>query len=318
MNFPTARALHLVVNGKVSANAALREAVTRIRSEGVRVSVCVTWEAGDAARFACEAGGHDGVTVVAAGGDGTVNEVINGLIDSSPVASFAIVPMGTANDFAHGAGIPIGKPYDALSLASRGALYPVDVGTVNDRRFLNVASGGLGAEATSSTPRALKATIGPAAYALTALLMSLKGGPHNLRLTCNGETRDFEAAVVAVGNATRAGGGVPLTPNARVDDGLLDLLIVPQHEHAEFAGIIHDMLELKHGRTTRFDYYRLSNFRLDVSHPLQFNLDGEPMHALSFQFGVLNAALKMALPASCALVQRPSQGSAAIHSEIGG
>ncbi len=148
------RALCLVVNGKSAGDPALRAAVGEIRDRGYPLDIRVTWEGGDAARYAAEAakGAYD--VVVAAGGDGTVNEVVQGVLDvgSSSNIAVGILPYGTANDFATGCGIPKGNPLAALTLAAEGEPTPIDVGKVNERCFINVASGGFGAKVTAETP----------------------------------------------------------------------------------------------------------------------------------------------------------------------
>src|SRR6266404_8359129 len=149
------RKVQLILNGKVAANHALRTAVARQRAVGHSIEVQVTWEKGDARRFVAEAGEVD--LLIAAGGDGTLNEVVHGLMDLSRVARpvLGVVPLGTANDFAMGCGIRR-DPDEALALCMEGEGVPVDVGKANEHWFLNAASIGFGAEITASTPPELK------------------------------------------------------------------------------------------------------------------------------------------------------------------
>src|SRR5438128_10286644 len=139
------RQVQLILNGKVAGNDALRAAVVGQREAGHRSEVRVTWEKGDARRFASEAGEVD--LLIAAGGDGTLNEVVHGLMDLSIVARpvLGVVPLGTANDFATGCGIPH-DPEQALALCMEGKEVAVDVGKANEHWFLNAASIGFGAE----------------------------------------------------------------------------------------------------------------------------------------------------------------------------
>lgn len=104
------RWMRIIVNGKSAGDPALREAVATIREQGYRLEVRVTWEGGDAARYAGEAVKDQIDVVIAAGGDGTINEVVNGVLqaDDAPKIAVGIVPYGTANDFATGCGIPKG------------------------------------------------------------------------------------------------------------------------------------------------------------------------------------------------------------------
>src|SRR6266436_8762429 len=109
------RKVRLILNGKVAANDALRTAVARQRAVGHIIEVQVTWEKGDARRFVAEAGEVD--LLIAGGGDGTLNEVVHGLMDLPTVTRpvLGVVPLGTANDFATGCGIPR-EPERALAL----------------------------------------------------------------------------------------------------------------------------------------------------------------------------------------------------------
>src|SRR5436190_20076101 len=131
--------VQLILNGKVAANDALRAAVAGQRKAGHRIQVRVTWEKGDARRFVSEADKVD--LLIAAGGDGTVNEVLHGLMDMPTVSrpSLAIVPLGTANDFAIACGIPR-DPKKASALCMRGAEVPIDVSRANDNWVINAAS----------------------------------------------------------------------------------------------------------------------------------------------------------------------------------
>src|SRR5260370_35208714 len=157
------RKVQLILNGKVPANDALRNAIAQQRAAGHRINVRVTQEKGDARRFAAEAGEAD--LLIAAGGDGTLNEVVHGLMDLSKAARpvLGVVPLGTANDFAVGCGISR-DPEEALVLCMKGQGVPIDIGKANEHWFLNAASVGFGAEGTATTPPELKRLLGPAPY----------------------------------------------------------------------------------------------------------------------------------------------------------
>src|SRR6266545_6997398 len=143
--------VQLILNGKAAGNDALKTAVARQRAIGHTIEVRVTSEKGDARRFVAEACETD--LLIAAGGDGTLNEVVHGLMDLSKGArpALGIVPLGTANDFAAGCGIPR-DPEQALALCLEGQLVPIDVGKANEHWFLNAASVGFGAAVTATTP----------------------------------------------------------------------------------------------------------------------------------------------------------------------
>ena len=165
--------VQLIVHGKAAGRPELREAVAAVREKGHRITVRPTWEAGDATRFAQRAVLDAADVVVAGGGDGTINEVAFGLVTASAgpsgAPSLGVVPLGTANDFARSAGIPLDL-LAALDLTVSRPATPVDLGRIGDRVFLNVATGGFGTQVTRETPEKMKKTLGGAAYLVTGVV----------------------------------------------------------------------------------------------------------------------------------------------------
>lgn len=295
--------LELVLNGKSAGNENVREAVYRLRSEGTPVNVHVTWEGGDASRIASGFSDNPNAVVVAGGGDGTVNEVLNGLFKSGGGAcAMAILPLGTANDLAISVGIPVADPYHALQMAIQSPPYSVDVAVMNDRYFLNVASGGFGAEVTSQTPTALKNAIGGTAYALEALLMAMHSSAYSGRLITPDRTYEGKVVMFAVGNGRQAGGGAQMTPNAILDDGLLDVMLVKAHEGSNFFDTLESLARLKFNATDGFHHIRTSQLKIESDREMQVNLDGEPIRGHEFSFYLLHKALRLVLPESCPLL----------------
>lgn len=297
------RKLRLVVNGKAAGDPGLRAAVEELRSSGTPIEVRVTWEAGDAARFAADAV-QDGVSVVvAAGGDGTVSEVVAGLMTTGPSeTAVAVVPFGTANDFATGCGIPKGNPLAALKLAAEGQASRIDVGQVNNRYFINVASGGFGAEVTAQTPTHMKKVLGGAAYSLMGLVTVAKMTPYRGKLvTPDGE--EYGAMILmAVGNGRLAGGGYEVAPNALLDDGLLDVMVIADVDVRDFGIVLNELMSLG-APTNRYAIYRqLRSFRIESERPLHMNCDGEPVMESMFDFQVLPQRIPFILPAGCPLI----------------
>lgn len=154
-NFPASL---LILNGKSADNQPLREAITLLRDEGIQIHVRVTWEKGDAQRYVDEARRLGVETVIAGGGDGTINEVSTALIQirDGVAPALGLLPLGTANDFATSAGIP--EALDkALKLAIAGNAMEIDMARVNDKTcFINMATGGFGTRITTETPENLK------------------------------------------------------------------------------------------------------------------------------------------------------------------
>jgi lipid kinase YegS len=270
MNEP--KRLGLIINGARANHAVLREVVRDVRERGHVVEPRVTFEEGDAV-IAARAAAERGVdAVVAVGGDGTVNEVVNGL-DGADVA-LGIVPLGTANDFARQAGIPE-EPLHALDLILQRSPLRIDTASLNGRRFINVSTGGVGAEATAETPTEAKKALGPLAYAITGVRKLTQLEPHRARFAGPGFEHRCGFLLFAVGNARETGGGTSLTPQASVTDGLLDVCIVEEMPLAEFARLV---LRLKRGEHLDHPgvvYVQLPSLTVDVQHEITVNVDGE-------------------------------------------
>jgi lipid kinase YegS len=289
------RKLRLVLHGKGAAEPILREAVAALRERGHDVDVRATWEAGHAEHFAREAATtHD--VVVAGGGDGTINEVVRGLLsaDEPPRAALGILPLGTANDLARGLGLPLDDRLAALVVAAEGPLVPLDVGVVNDQPFVNVASGGFAAEITSRTPPELKDALGGLAYSITGLFTAPQLVPHACRFIAEGQSFEMAITILAIGNGRLAGGGYAVTPEARTDDGLLDLVLVPSVPLGELPQLIGELFQASAAENEYVLYRQLKQFELHFADEFQLNLDGEPLRGRDFRVAIRPQALQLA------------------------
>jgi lipid kinase YegS len=269
----------------------------------------VTWEGGDAERFARQAASEGFRVVIAGGGDGTVNQVVAGLLaaagETRNLPHLAVLPLGTANDLAHACRIPL-DPLAALRLAHSGPSARVDVGIVNGRSLLNVATGGFGTQVTVATPPELKKLLGGAAYLLTGLTHFTSIRPENGRMRGPGFAWEGDFLVLAVGNGRQAGGGHPLCPDALLNDGLFDVRILPRLPVDEVAQGLRDLLRgnldaARHAVVSA----RVARLEIETDEPLQINLDGEPMMESRFLFELLPQKLSMRLPSDCPLLASP-------------
>jgi lipid kinase YegS len=301
-----ARKACLVLHGKAAMREDVRGAIRALRNDGLQIDVRVTWEGGDASRFAREAAlsGHE--VVVAGGGDGTVNEVVEGLVEGSAQTtsppSLAILPLGTANDLALACGIPL-DPLAAMRFAVEGPTARIDVGQANGRRFVNVATGGFGTQVTTATPNELKKALGGAAYLLTGLTHFSSIRPEHARLSGPGFSWQGPFLVLAVGNGRQAGGGHRLCPEALLDDGLLDVRLLPQVPKEEIPETLRVLLrEGLDGVRRTLVGARVSWLEIETEENLQVNLDGEPLTATRFRFEILPRRLQMKLPSDCPLL----------------
>lgn len=300
--------IRVVLHGKAAAEDSIRDAVLRLRDEGYTVEVRVTWEAGDTIRMAQEAA-RDGVgAVVAGGGDGTLSEVVDGLLleeKGRPRRRVGVMPYGTANDFAAACGIPRGDPLAALRIVAERRPRWIDIGRMGDRAFVNLATAGFGAEITHETSEELKGLLGGAAYLLTGLTRFGGITAHRARLTAPDFQWEGPLYGLAVGNGRLAGGGFAVCPGALLDDGLLDVALLPELPLGELLPVLTGFMGDDPGAAPAEGLIRLRVPWLEVTAPegLHVNLDGEPLLGTAFRFEVMHRVLPFCLPDGAPVVR---------------
>ena len=294
------RKVQLILNGKVAGNNALQSAIARQREAGHRIEVRLTREKGDARGFVSEAADVD--VLIAAGGDGTLNEVVHGLMALSSAARpvLGVVPQGTANDFATGCRIPR-DPDEALALCMEGKASPIDVGKVNGHWFLNVASVGFGAEVTATTSPELKRLLGPAAYTVMGAILALNVHQYHGRLILPDREITGSGPVAIVGNGRQTGGGVQVAPRACIDDGLLDVLVV---RHIPAIALLTAARELQQLSPDGeyISYWQTPWVEVYPEEAVPVNLDGEPVEFSSVRYEAVPGAIKLIVPPICPLL----------------
>lgn len=302
----------LILNGKPAGDEAVRAAVLARREAGVDLGVRVTWEGGDAERYVREAVDDGASVVIAAGGDGTLHEVCSALADvargADELPAVGLLPLGTANDFATAVGVPA-EPSAALALVAESAAQPIDLLRVlpagrKAHWCVNLATGGFATEITTDTPAELKRVLGAAAYFITGVAKVASMRSAAGKLYGDGFAWEGNFLVLGVGNGRQAGGGQALTPDASIDDGALDLMIltVPDGELANVLGTL-----IVGGKAAVLDSAlraRLPWVAIETAEALTLNLDGEPIESTSFRIDVAPSRLRMHLPEGCALLSR--------------
>ncbi|WP_273824100.1 MULTISPECIES: lipid kinase YegS [Pseudomonas] len=288
----------LILHGKQALNEEVRAAVEARRREGWELAVRLTWEAGDAQRLVHEALHMGYRQLIAGGGDGTLRDIAEALAGTE--ASLVLMPLGTANDFARAAGVPL-EPAAALQLLDVPAR-PIDLGAVGEQLFLNMATGGFGSQVTANTSEDLKKVLGGAAYLFTGL--SRFGELHAAYGELQGPDFHWRGELLAlgIGNGRQAGGGHVLCPQALVDDGLLDISILPAPQ--EVVGTLRRLMSDGWGLDNMFVRARLPWVEIKVAEGLYLNLDGEPLESDSLRFEARPGALRVHLPVDSPLLSR--------------
>jgi lipid kinase YegS len=294
------RKIQLILNGKVAGNDALRTAILRQRATGHRIGVNVTWERGDARRFVSEAGEAD--LVIVGGGDGTLNEVLQGLMNLSRHAqpTLGIVPLGTANDFATGCGIPR-DPEKALALCIEGDALPIDVGKANGHWFINAASVGFGAEVAATTSPELKRLLGSTAYTVMGAILAMNVHQYRGRLTLPDREITGSGPIAIVGNGSQTGGSFQATPRARIDDGLLDVLVVRHIPPTALLAAARELQQLSPDGEY-ISYWQTPWAEVHPDEAIPVNLDGEPVRFSSVRYEAVPGAIRLIVPPNCPLL----------------
>lgn len=285
----------LILHGTRADQTPVRHLVSWVREKGHTVDVRVTWESGDAERFARDAARSVPTpdAVLAAGGDGTVNEVINGL--SGTDVPLGIIPLGTANDFARQAGIP-DDPDHAMDVVLHHPPMRIDTAQANDRRFLNVSVGGVVAEITADTPQGAKESLGVLAYALSGLrkLTGLK--PYTARFRGPDFELQCKVLLFVVANGKRTGGGTLVAPLASITDGLIDLCVVEALPKGDVGRMLLKVRRGEHLGEEGVHYVQLPEVTVSVRRPIVVNVDGEPAEARRLHYIARPKDLRIHLP----------------------
>ena len=264
----------------------LRGAVHALRAAGHSVRACVTFERNDALRFARAAARRADDLVIAAGGDGTVHQVVNGIVRgrAAHCPRLGIVPLGTANDFAKGMQLPVTMA-EAVQVAVVGQPVTVDVPRVNGRCFINVSAGGFGPDITEAASSKAKQRFGKLAYLFTALRKLPDLEPWHAVFEADGR-RIYEGPFFffAVGNARHTGGGTPVTPHADYDDARLDLAIFTGRKRREFLSALPQLRSGRHPQDPDVIYVKASRIDVTARDEFAVNADGEPLRGGTFHY----------------------------------
>ncbi|QDJ58593.1 diacylglycerol kinase [Weissella sagaensis] len=215
--------------------------------------------------------------IIAAGGDGTINEVVNGIAPLEHRPMMAIIPAGTTNDYARALRIPREDPLSAARVILKGRAAKMDIGQSNDSYFINIAAGGSLSELTYSVPSKLKSMYGYLAYVVKGAEMLTSIKPMDLHIKYDDGEFKGKSAMFFLALTNSVGGFEQIVPDAKLDDGKFTLLIVKTTKFAEILNLITEVLKGKHINNPNLIYAKSE--RVEVSSlkndKIMINLDGE-------------------------------------------
>ena len=289
----------VIVNPNAGSVEEIEVLQRTVKSSLPGVELCVTREEGDARRFAREALKAGAGLIVAAGGDGTLNEVVNGLAADFGRARLGLIPLGTGNDFARSINVPADLEA-AIGILREGRVRTLDVAraTFGDasRYFINMAAGGFSGLVSEKADE-VKDRWGPLAYlrAAVGVLPELQGFDATFLIDgIDGRERlKLEAYNVVVSNGRYVAAGIPVAPQSRLDDGRLDLMLVPTASLREMAILLPQVLLGRHTESDRLIFREITSLEIASDPAMAFNVDGELIGETPVRFEVLPRALRV-------------------------
>ena len=271
---PKKKRYMLIVNPEAGSGKTMKvlpQIENILRTKKVEYEFHFTQEPRHATELVKEIGSQFDV-IVSVGGDGTINEVINGLPDFK--IPFGMIPIGTGNDFARSCSIPYNSLEEAIQILMNHDVKNIDVGEVNGRKFVNVL--GMGFEGQANwNGRKIDFIKGALRYILAIIytLIAYKRIP--MKLTLDKKVLDDDIYLVSIGNGWNVGGGLQLTPKAKLDDGLFDICYVKEISRWR---VVTQFAKLSNGTITDLDeveMYQAKHIKVESTAVIPIHFDGE-------------------------------------------
>ncbi|MGD9678979.1 MAG: diacylglycerol kinase [Vulcanibacillus sp.] len=283
-----ARLIYNPTSGREEIKKHLPEILEILESYGLETSCYQTKGKGDAVKGAIDAANRGFDVIISAGGDGTLNDIVNGISDFEIRPKVGIIPAGTTNDFARALKIPKDFAKAAEIIGEQNSKV-IDIGRYNDKYFINIAGGGSLTEVTYEVPSIYKTVLGQLAYYLRGIEKVVFLKPMNITIEANETIYQEEAMLFLIANSNSVGGFEKISPNGDLSDGLFDVLIAKKTNIAEFLRLLTLATRgehLKEKNVISFKTDKLKIYSNDSSN-VDINLDGELGGTLPGEFEVL-------------------------------
>jgi diacylglycerol kinase (ATP) len=230
--------------------------------------------------------------IVAAGGDGTINEVVNGLAGTT--AALGLLPIGTVNVFATELGLPAGDLKQCWQIICDGRTRTIDLPSANGKHFVQLAGIGLDAQAVKETSVAFKRSFGPLSYLVSAAQIASRPPPH-LVIESKGSPT-IEGSFVLVGNGRLYGGPFPFFKRALIDDGLLDVVVFKRIGYFDIIRYLQDVIFSSSISMPDLDYFQSKRLRVSSEEEVPVEVDGELIGNCPVEFRMRERSLRVLAP----------------------
>lgn len=230
--------------------------------------------------------------IVAAGGDGTINEVVNGLAGTN--ATLGLLPIGTMNVFATELGLPVNNLERCWNIVQGESTRAVDLPKANQKFFVQLAGVGLDAQVVKETSAQLKRNFGPLSYLISAAQIAARKPPR--LLLESDQTPIKEGSFVLVGNGRLYGGPFPFFKHAVIDDGKLDVIVFKSLGYLEIIKYLQDVVFSSEIRVPEIEYFQTSRLRVESEQSVPVELDGELVGNCPVEFTLEERSLRVLVP----------------------
>lgn len=286
-------------SGRGAALSKILELIELMSEDRYEIELLFTHEECDGTRFAYDYSGED--FIICSGGDGTVNEVVNGMYLSGRDIPLGILQSGTVNDFANAQGLPT-SPYAFYKIIKNYKTKTIDLGLAGDRAFINVAAGGMLTEIAYTVSAEKKASLGDMAYYLEGARVLLEEKIFKSKNSLNFyiESEEFtgtvEGLLFLITNSTSVGGFKKMAPLADISDGYLDVLIFKEIRISDVPELFASLMGGRHVDHNKVMYLKTKNIKISSDENLTIDVDGEKASTLPMTFKVLENKLKIIVP----------------------
>ncbi|WP_392455795.1 diacylglycerol/lipid kinase family protein [Chryseomicrobium aureum] len=282
-------------SGKELASDYKDRVVEVVSSMGYEVQVNETTGPKDATRFAEQACKDTIDFVIGMGGDGTINEIVNGLAEQNHRPLFSFVPLGTVNDFARALGIPLNAE-EAIEALKVGKEQHADIGKIGDSYFMNIVAIGEIASKVADTSVESKTRLGPLAYLLEGTKAILQDNEVQMKITHDEGEWSGGLTLVLTALTNSVGGFEKLAPDAEIDDGFLHLFIVHESGIPGFLRVGSKLLQGRIAEDDGVEYIKTKKVHIETSEELFCNVDGDEGTCTPVEIQVLPKHLRVLVP----------------------
>ncbi len=280
--------------GQGRAEKLLPPIIQRLKGMGYSVEIAYTSKEQNGIRLAKEAVEQKYELIIAGGGDGTLNEVINGVVGSSAI--IGVIPLGTVNVFCQETGIGLDS-LSACDVIEKGEIRKIDLGLAGSRYFVLCAGVGFDAHVISELEPQFKRIMGALAYPISGIKSLFSWKPTKMFIQIDNQPLKRKGFLVVIGNiSSYAGPGISVTPLANLDDGWLDVCIFKKRSILDIIRYTLGVIFRQHTEFEDIEYFKAKEIKIEAERPVLVHTDCEVIGAVPMEFSIATKILPVILP----------------------